>query len=235
MNIHWKIGKRFFSLPFILPHCFPFFLVSSPCFHVIFFCYSHMMPIDNPQDIKKSNIFPPDFVPILASYDPLALLTSTTARPFDLFQPNYVINPQSVHQSTFIAHRPPDGNQLAEFQRPPLSGHKPPTSSISQTTHVQVQHQFQHHHQYPSHHHNRPSHWNHHKPLADTWDIYSLNITDELRQLIEAERFHLKNVSINLKPKFPVTKSRWKHQDDDIFVARSNNPFGHSTKWKLRY
>lgn len=178
------------------------------------------MPIDMPHDISHSKIFPPQFVPILANYDPLALLTSTTTTtttvspPFgNLFEPNYPFyRPQSVHQSSFIAHQPSD-----VLQRPPAA-HFPSFPKPS----LNFQHQ---HHQ----------HWRPHKPSTDTWDIYSLNITDELRQLLKAERIHLHNVSIHLKhTKFPVTNSRWQHQDDDIFVARSNNPFGHSTKWKLR-
>lgn len=182
------------------------------------------MPIDEPHDISHSRIFPAHFVPILANYDPLALLTSTTSTttaspPFsNLFQPNYPFRPQSVHQSTFIAHhRPSDATQrppaapFAPFPKPAGNLHHPPQS------------------------HRPAAHWRPHKPSPDTWDIYALNITDELRVLLESERIHLKNVSIQLRqPKFPVTNSRWLHQDDDIFVARSNNPFGHSTKWKLR-
>lgn len=185
------------------------------------------MPIDVPHDIKKSSIFPPQFLPILANYDPLALLTSsttsTTNRPFvNLFEPH---RPQSVHQSTFVAHNPSEA--LNEFHRPPIASFSKPITSVSSGGH------HQHHDQHQQQH--RPSRpWKPQKPSADTWDIYSLNITDELRQLLEAERIHLKNVSIHLKPKFPVTNSRWSHQDEDVFVARSNNPFGHSTKWKLR-
>ncbi|XP_070503915.1 uncharacterized protein [Chironomus tepperi] len=34
--------------------------------------------------------------------------------------------------------------------------------------------------------------------------------------------------------RWPVTTSRDQHRDDDIFIGRANNPFGHSTKWKYR-
>lgn len=181
------------------------------------------MPIDEPHDISHSKIFPAHFVPILANYDPLALLTSTTSTttaspPFgNLFQPNYPFRPQSVHQSTFIAHRPSD----ALLQRPPAASFPKPAAAAN--------------FQFAPQSHRPAVHRRPHKPSPDTWDIYALNITDELRVLLESERIHLKNVSIQLRqPKFAVTNSRWLHQDDDIFVARSNNPFGHSTKWKLR-
>jgi len=34
------------------------------------------------------------------------------------------------------------------------------------------------------------------------------------------------------RPQFPVTSTRAQHKDDDVFIARANDPFGHSTKWR---
>lgn len=36
------------------------------------------------------------------------------------------------------------------------------------------------------------------------------------------------------KPRWPITTTRDKHGDNDVFLARANNPFGHSTKWKYK-
>lgn len=38
----------------------------------------------------------------------------------------------------------------------------------------------------------------------------------------------------NMKPRWPITTTREQHGDNDVFIARANNPFGHSTKWKYR-
>lgn len=39
----------------------------------------------------------------------------------------------------------------------------------------------------------------------------------------------------NQKPRWPITTTRDKHGDNDVFLARANNPFGHSTKWKYKW
>lgn len=39
----------------------------------------------------------------------------------------------------------------------------------------------------------------------------------------------------NRKTFWPVTSSRGMHKDEDVFIARANNPFGHSTKLKMTY
>uniref|UniRef100_A0A182PBA1 Bromo domain-containing protein n=1 Tax=Anopheles epiroticus TaxID=199890 RepID=A0A182PBA1_9DIPT len=36
----------------------------------------------------------------------------------------------------------------------------------------------------------------------------------------------------NARIKWPITNSRDAHRDEDVFIARANNPFGHSTKWR---
>ena len=38
----------------------------------------------------------------------------------------------------------------------------------------------------------------------------------------------------NQKPRWPITTTRDQHGDNDVFLARANNPFGHSTKWKYK-
>ncbi|ETN59206.1 hypothetical protein AND_009199 [Anopheles darlingi] len=38
--------------------------------------------------------------------------------------------------------------------------------------------------------------------------------------------------SSNARIKWPITNSRDAHRDEDVFIARANNPFGHSTKWR---
>lgn len=38
----------------------------------------------------------------------------------------------------------------------------------------------------------------------------------------------------NQTPRWPITTKRDKHGDNDVFLARANNPFGHSTKWKYK-
>ncbi|CRL05185.1 CLUMA_CG018107, isoform A [Clunio marinus] len=38
----------------------------------------------------------------------------------------------------------------------------------------------------------------------------------------------------NKSPRWPITTTRDQHGDNDIFLARANNPFGHSTKWKYK-
>lgn len=40
--------------------------------------------------------------------------------------------------------------------------------------------------------------------------------------------------SSNARIKWPITNSRDAHRDEDVFIARANNPFGHSTKWRWR-
>lgn len=40
---------------------------------------------------------------------------------------------------------------------------------------------------------------------------------------------------LNRKTFWPVTSSRSQHKDEDVFIARANNPFGHSTKLKMTY
>lgn len=75
------------------------------------------------------------------------------------------------------------------------------------------------------------------KATKEFWDI-DTKIPEELMDLLRSEDLRLYNMTRVLKqqrlPHFPITTSRSKHRDDDVFIARANNPFGHSTKWEKR-
>lgn len=71
----------------------------------------------------------------------------------------------------------------------------------------------------------------------DSWEV-PMQISNELNDLLKAEDLQFHNATGELrssKPMWPVTSSRASHKDEDVFIARANNPFGHSTKWKWRY
>lgn len=70
----------------------------------------------------------------------------------------------------------------------------------------------------------------------DSWEV-PMQISNELSDLLKSEdlQFHNNTGELrNTKPMWPVTSSRASHKDEDVFIARANNPFGHSTKWKWR-
>lgn len=88
----------------------------------------------------------------------------------------------------------------------------------------------------------------------DSWEV-DLKIPDVLTRIITEENTKLHNNKNNgdgngsgsiltfnsntegkrnVKPIWPVTSSRESHRDEDVFIARANNPFGHSTKWTTR-
>lgn len=81
----------------------------------------------------------------------------------------------------------------------------------------------------------------------DSWEV-EWKIPEVLTRIITEENTKLNsngdvNGSIltldsnsmqNNKPKWPITSSRESHRDEDVFIARANNPFGHSTKWTTR-
>lgn len=68
----------------------------------------------------------------------------------------------------------------------------------------------------------------------DTWEV-PIKISPQLSDLLEQE-YDPTNISSirDTKPHWPVTNIRSSHSDNDVFIARANNPFGHSTKWKWR-
>lgn len=72
---------------------------------------------------------------------------------------------------------------------------------------------------------------------VNSWEI-DMQIPSVLTDLLKKENPRLAEIAETLsviKPKWPITSSRAEHKDDDVFIARANNPFGHSTKWLWRY
>lgn len=74
---------------------------------------------------------------------------------------------------------------------------------------------------------------------SDEEYVYMINgkpISLELAELLQNEHTPL-NFTRHVKPaksKWQITSSRSSHHDSDVFVARANNPFGHSTKWQWK-
>lgn len=74
--------------------------------------------------------------------------------------------------------------------------------------------------------------------------VYMINgkpISLELAELLQNEHTSLNFTRQVKRPssqasatKWHLTSSRSEHSDSDVFVARANNPFGHSTKWEWR-
>ncbi|KAG4075541.1 hypothetical protein HA402_003366 [Bradysia odoriphaga] len=70
----------------------------------------------------------------------------------------------------------------------------------------------------------------------NSWEI-DMQIPSVLTDLLKKENPRLAEITETLstiKPKWPITSSRAEHKDDDVYIARANNPFGHSTKWLWR-
>lgn len=183
------------------------------------------------QPPKPTNIFPNKFLPILPNYDPLHLLTTTTTASSTPIKDR----PHFIHQLTFVSHNNPTNVHYHGSKPRP----KPPSQlffpSDNRPTEKPVQLFYPavaSTHLPPIRGNRRPNSLN--DDFDDTWDI-KFNITDELRELLKLEKNKLQAISLalNSKTKWPVTNSRSKHRDDFVFVARANNPFGHSTKWKL--
>lgn len=177
--------------------------------------------------LREENLFPNKFVPILANYDPLALLSTTTPRLHSPPKQDNKITgnknwPQSSHQFSFVEHSSPVSHRPRLRPKPPTHLFAPAPSYLPPIR--------------------RPSKLSeinsHRKPFkldgtSDFWDI-RFNISKELLDLLAFERIKLENIS-SLKSKWIVTSSRFDHRDEDVFVGRANAPFGHSTKWKIRY
>lgn len=191
---------------------------------------------------KQENLFPHKFVPILANYDPLALLTTTTVKSTSTPKPYLPASrpskwPQPIHQFSFVEHH---SNHYSSSPRP-----KPPPiiiASMHQTTETQPINLFVPDPSYFAPAKKPTFSSTNRKPFKldhsdrDSWDI-KFNVSNELRELLRLEKIKLENISqaIGSKSKWIVTSSRFKHRDSDVFVGRANNPFGHSTKWKLGY
>lgn len=71
----------------------------------------------------------------------------------------------------------------------------------------------------------------------DEAEIAMDDLTNQLSSLLlEDEQILLNKTgrSPNTKPRWPITTTRDHHGDNDVFIGRANNIFGHSTKWKYR-
>ncbi|CAO1420087.1 unnamed protein product [Diamesa serratosioi] len=71
--------------------------------------------------------------------------------------------------------------------------------------------------------------------ISESPDLDMENISEQLTTLLLEDEQTLLNKTgrlPNKQPKWPITTTRDKHGDADVFLARANNPFGHSTKWK---
>lgn len=193
--------------------------------------------------LREDNLFPNKFVPILANYDPLALLTTSTTSTTPRYRAPMHDNdnmgnkkwPHLNHQFSFVQH---DNVVLQGSKQRP----KPPSiilSSIKQSTPNSVNlfvpsPSFES----PPIHRPRPS--SNRKPFKssaspDAWDI-RFNISKEILDLLALEKINLENISqaLDSNSNLIVTNSRFNHKDDDVYVGRANNPFGYSTRWKLR-
>ncbi|XP_065093447.1 uncharacterized protein LOC135714105 [Ochlerotatus camptorhynchus] len=58
-----------------------------------------------------------------------------------------------------------------------------------------------------------------------------LIVSSELEDKLE-EIYNRTKAIPGKPPRWPITNSRDAHRDEDVFIARANNPFGHSTKWR---
>ncbi|XP_062555059.1 uncharacterized protein LOC134220097 isoform X2 [Armigeres subalbatus] len=59
----------------------------------------------------------------------------------------------------------------------------------------------------------------------------ALIISSELEEKLE-EIYNRTKAIPGKPPRWPITNSRDAHRDEDVFIARANNAFGHSTKWR---
>ncbi|XP_053691387.1 uncharacterized protein LOC128739910 [Sabethes cyaneus] len=59
----------------------------------------------------------------------------------------------------------------------------------------------------------------------------ALLLTNEIEQKLEDILNRTRTIQ-GKAPRWPITNSRDAHRDRDVFIARANNPFGHSTKWR---
>lgn len=69
-------------------------------------------------------------------------------------------------------------------------------------------------------------------------DIEIEELSDQLSSILLKDEQVLLNKTgrhLNQKPRWPITTTRDQHGDNDVFLARANNPFGHSTKWKYKW
>lgn len=68
-------------------------------------------------------------------------------------------------------------------------------------------------------------------------DLQLEDYSDKLSSIVMKEEQIMLNKTghvVSLQPRWPITSFRGEHLDNDVYLARANNPFGHSTKWKYR-
>lgn len=62
-------------------------------------------------------------------------------------------------------------------------------------------------------------------------------LSDKLSSIVMKDEQIMLNKTghvVSAQPRWPITLLRDDHLDNDVYLARANNPFGHSTKWKYR-
>lgn len=72
---------------------------------------------------------------------------------------------------------------------------------------------------------------------SDDSEISAEEFSNQLSSILLSDEQILLNKTgrlPNSRPRWPITTTRDQHGDNDVFIARANNPFGHSTKWKFR-
>lgn len=193
-----------------------------------FIDHSIALPKNRPfVDTKK-------FIPILATFDSLAFLT-TTSRP----------STTVPELPQFDEKIPPDVKSYA-FVR--LYKHNHVTSTTAPWPSSTVYH----HHAAPvwtstttkstdlfspaDGYLNAGEYIHKQKPQYD----YKMHLPDGLHDLLKAERERLRNISLTIGYDYkahrvwPLTTSRSAHRDEDVYIGRANNPFGHSTRWRWK-
>lgn len=192
--------------------------------------------------IPKPHIDTKKFIPILATFDSLAFLT-TTARPSltlpDLPQLDKQIPPH-IKSYTFVrmykSHLPSNTTELsAATEGYPNLFHQSPTPSWTTSTTPKSTNLFSPNEGYL----NAGEYISNHQPRSQKPQFdYKMYIPDGLREMLKAEREKLRNISLNIgynyksQRMWPVTSSRLDHHDEDVYIGRANDPFGHSTRWK---
>lgn len=164
------------------------------------------------------------FLPILANFDSLLFLTTTTTTPKTTTPDHHPHTDKNKHSFSysFVTHYPPSHSQI-QFSTTPSSFpaidlFSPNPAYLANPSATEDPAVF--------------------RNIKETWDV-KFEVPNEIRNVLKQERDKLENITHTLsfgskQSKWPVTKSRAAHKDSDVFIARVNNPFGHSTKWKWR-
>lgn len=190
--------------------------------------------------LPKPHIDTKKFIPILATFDSLAFLT-TTSRPSTVVPdlPTFDSKiPPHIKSYTFVRmykqnHIPstvsPNSSSTIHQQHIP----HPPTTPVWTSTTPKVTDLFSPADGYL----NAGEYIHNQKPRFD----YKMYLPDGLRDLLQSERDKLRNISLTIGYNYkahrmwPVTSSRSAHHDEDVYIGRANNPFGHSTRWSSQW